>query len=148
MRKKKISKSEIESSFETEMFDNGDTNVLAKWESLLHVQMFIKRNLNRFLWMDNLYCVYMYIILWVSVTQVSFQGVHLMMVICLFVLWWKVCMCVVSLRPFCFSICKFWHLLKTWQRTCTCLILNIFCSPVVSMKSHLSLTTNKNVWIL
>lgn len=96
MRKKKISKSEIESSFETEMFDNGDTNVLAKWESLLHVQMFIKRNLYRFLWMDNLYCVYMYIILWVSVTQVSFQGVHLMMVICLFVLWcslWK-CVCV------------------------------------------------------
>lgn len=56
---------------------------------------------------------------------------------------------VVSLRPVCFSICKFWQILINLAiPICTYLILNIFCSPVVSMKSHLSLRTNTNVLIL
>lgn len=56
---------------------------------------------------------------------------------------------VVSLRPVCFSICKFWQILINLAiPICTYLILNIFCSPVVSMKSHLSLRTNTNVLTL
>lgn len=77
-----------------------------------------------------------------------------MMVICLFVLWcfiWKcVGMCVWfnPLGQSVFQFANFDTFWKTWLRTCTCLILNIFCSPVVSMKSHLSLRTNTNVLIL
>lgn len=79
---------------------------------------------------------------------------HLQVVICLFVLWcfiWKcVGMCVWfnPLGQSVFQFANFDTFWKTWLRTCTCLILNIFCSPVVSMKSHLSLRTNTNVLIL
>lgn len=84
----------------------------------------------------------------------SHLQVYLMMVICLFVLWcfiWKcVGMCVWfnPLGQSVFQFANFDTFWKTWLRTCTCLILNIFCSPVVSMKSHLSLRTNTNVLIL
>lgn len=77
-----------------------------------------------------------------------------MMVICLFVLWcfiWKcVGMCVWfnPLGQSVFQFANFDTFWKTWLRTCTCLILHIFCSPVVSMKSHLSLRTNTNVLTL
>lgn len=102
-KKNKILKSEnlkIRVHFETEMFDNGDTKVLARWERLLHVQMFNKRNLYQFLWMDNLYCVYMYIILRVSVTQSLICRCSLddgYMFICIVVFHMKVCryVCVV-----------------------------------------------------
>lgn len=137
------------------MFDNGDTKVLARWERLLHVQMFNKRNLYQFLWMDNLYCVYMYIILRVSVTQSLICRCSLddgYLFICIVVFHMKVCtyVCVVvSLRPVCYSICKFWQILKNLAICiCTYLILNIFCSPVISLKSHLSLRTNTNVLTL
>lgn len=155
-KKNKILKSEnlkIRVHFETEMFDNGDTKVLARWERLLHVQMFNKRNLYQFLWMDNLYCAYMYIILRVSVTQSLICRCSLddgYMFICIVVFHMKVCMCVwlFPLGQSVFQFANFDTFWKTWLRTCTCLILNIFCSPVVSMKSHLSLRTNTNVLIL
>lgn len=155
-KKNKILKSEnlkIRVHFETEMFDNGDTKVLARWERLLHVQMFNKRNLYQFLWMDNLYCAYMYIILRVSVTQSLICKCSLddgYMFICIVVFHMKVCMCVwlFPLGQSVFQFANFDTFWKTWLRTCTCLILNIFCSPVVSMKSHLSLRTNTNVLIL
>lgn len=151
-KKKKILKSEnlkIRVHFETEMFDNGDTKVLARWERLLHVQMFNKRNLYQFLWMDNLY----YIILRVSVTQSLICRCSLddgYMFICIVVFHMKVCMCVwlFPLGQSVFQFANFDTFWKTWLRTCTCLILNIFCSPVVSLKSHLSLRTNTNVLIL
>lgn len=94
-----------------------EIQVLARWERLLHVQMFNKRNLYQFLWMHNLYCVYMYIILRVSVTQslicrCSLDDSYLFFLYC-GVSYESVYVCVVvSLRPVCFSICKFWHLLK------------------------------------
>lgn len=74
-----------------------EIQVLARWERLLHVQMFNKRNLYQFLWMDNLYCAYMYIILRVSVTQslicrCSLDDSYLFF--CIVVFHMKVCMCV------------------------------------------------------
>lgn len=130
-----------------------EIQVLARWERLLHVQMFNKRNLYQFLWMDNLYCAYMYIILRVSVTQslicrCSLDDSYLFF--CIVVFHMKVCMCVwlFPLGQSVFQFANFDTFWKTRLRTCTCLILNIFCSPVVSMKSHLSLRTNTNVLIL
>lgn len=132
-----------------------EIQVLARWERLLHVQMFNKRNLYQFLWMDcAVYCAYMYIILRVSVTQslicrCSLDDSYLFFLYC-GVSYESVYVCVVvSLRPVCFSICKFWQILINLAiPICTYLILNIFCSPVVSLKSHLSLRTNTNVLTL
>lgn len=118
-KKKKILKSEnlkIRVHFETEMFDNRDTKVLARWERLLHVQMFNKRNLYQFLWMDNLYCAYMYIILRVSVTQSLICRCSLddgYMFICIVVFHMKVCMCV-WLFPLGQSVFQFANFDKFW----------------------------------